>query len=47
TRLTEALVAGAAGTRIQLGVASYHPEGPETVDELIAQARRDLHAVRA
>jgi DNA-binding NarL/FixJ family response regulator len=47
TRLTEALVAAAAGTRIQLGVASYHPEGSETVDDLIAQARRDMHAVRA
>jgi DNA-binding NarL/FixJ family response regulator len=46
TRLTEVLVAAAAGTRIQLGVASYHPEGSETLDDLIAQARRDLHVAR-
>ena len=47
TRLTEALGAAVAGTRIRLGVATYHPEGPETLDELIAQARRDLHSVHA
>lgn len=47
TRLTEALGTAVTGTRIQLGVATYHPDGSETLDELIAQARRDLHSVHA
>ncbi len=45
TRLAEALMAAGAGSRIQLGVATYHPAGSDTIDELIAQARLDLHSV--
>jgi PleD family two-component response regulator len=46
-RLSEALIAAGAGPQIGLGVATYNPHGPNTVDDLIAQARRDLHAVCA
>jgi PleD family two-component response regulator len=45
TRMAEAIIATGAGSHVQLGVAIYHPAAPETIDELIAQARRDLHAV--
>jgi PleD family two-component response regulator len=47
TRLAEALRAAVAGSRIHLGIASYHPDGPESIDELIARARQGLHSVHA
>jgi two-component system, cell cycle response regulator len=47
TRLTEALYAAVTGTRIQLGIATYHPDGKATLDELITQARQDLRSVHA
>jgi DNA-binding response OmpR family regulator len=46
-RLAEALHAAAVGTRIQLGIATYHPDGKATLDELIAEARQNLHSVHA
>jgi PleD family two-component response regulator len=46
-RMTEAIMAVAgADADVQLGVATYHPEAPETIDELIDQARRGLHCVQ-
>ena len=47
TRLAEALMAAGAGSQVQLGIANYHPAGPESIDELIAQARHDLQSVHA
>jgi PleD family two-component response regulator len=44
-RLAEAIMAAGAGSQVQLGVATYHRSTPETIDELIDQARRDLHCV--
>lgn len=46
-RMVEAIIAAGVGSQVQLGVATYHPAAPETIDELIAQARRDLHSVHA
>jgi PleD family two-component response regulator len=46
-RVTETLLAAGAGSQVHLGVATYHPAAPETIDELIAQARRHLHSVHA
>jgi thymidine phosphorylase len=46
-RLTETLRAALTGSRIQLGVASYHPGSPESIDDLIAEARQGLHSVSA
>ena len=47
SRLSEALHDAVAGSRIQLGIATYHPDGTATLDELIAQARKNLHSVDA
>lgn len=47
-RLTKAIMAaGGAGSQVRMGVASYHPAAAEGIDELLAQARRDLHSVNA
>lgn len=46
-RMVEAISAAGAGSKVQLGFATYQPAAPETIDELIAQARRDLHSVHA
>jgi hypothetical protein len=45
--LAEAVMTAGVGSRVHLGVATYHPASAETIDELIAQARRDLHSVSA
>ena len=47
TRLAAAIMAAGVDSEVQLGVATYHPATPETIEELIAQARRDLHSVHA
>jgi PleD family two-component response regulator len=45
-RLTQAIMtAGGAGSQVLMGVATYHPAAPEGIDELLDQARRDLHSV--
>ena len=46
-RMIEAIMAAGAGSQVQLGVATYHPAAPETIDELIAQARLHQHSVHA
>lgn len=46
-RLAEAvLAAGGAGSQVKLGIATYHPDARQTIEELIDRARRDLHALR-
>ena len=44
-RLAEAIMAAGGSSHVQVGFATYHPGAPETIDELIAEARRNLHSV--
>ena len=49
SRLAQAMVAvdTAERTPVRMGVATYHPGGPESLEELVEQARHDLRPVHA
>jgi DNA-binding response OmpR family regulator len=49
SRLAQAMVAVDLAERapVRMGVATYHPGGPESLEELVAQAQLDLRPVHA
>jgi PleD family two-component response regulator len=47
SRLADAILAVQDRTPIRLGVTTYHPGGPESLEELLEQARHDLRPVHA
>ncbi|MGH9037852.1 MAG: response regulator [Acidimicrobiia bacterium] len=47
SRLADAILAVEGRTPIRMGVATYHPGGPESLEELMEQARHDLRPVHA
>lgn len=47
SRLAQAIVAVEERTPLRMGVATYHPGGPESLEELLEQARHDLRPVHA
>jgi CheY-like chemotaxis protein len=46
-RLRDAIVGGGAGAHIKVGFAAYDSDSHPTLDDLMAQARRDAHPVHA